>query len=123
MIGILFFVAYSHVKLHHIKDPTSAKSITKFYVHFLSLFFSSLCFISILSQIERHNLHLLHAHLLHFVSVLFFGIILPKYFIRQNLNLKFYLNIYHHQPPPVLPWQIQENFDLGSVKLNIAKMK
>ena len=121
--GVLFFVIYSHLKLHHIKDPEPAKSMKKFFVHFIFLMFTSIAFFSFLSQIERHNLPILHAHSIHFVSILFFSVILPKYFIRQNPNLNLYVSIYHHQPPPVLPWELENNFDLGSVKLDVAKMK
>ena len=51
-----------------------------------------------------------------FNSTLFF-ILIPKYYICQNHNLKLYVSVYHHHPPPVLPWQLPDNFDLKSVKL------
>ena len=44
-------------------------------------------------------------------------ILVPKYYISQNRNLKLYASVYHHYPPPVLPWQLPDNFDLKSVKL------
>lgn len=50
-------------------------------------------------------------------------IIVPKYYVRQNRNLKLYVNVYHHIPPPVLPWQLPENFDLKSVKLTCVSHK
>ena len=44
-------------------------------------------------------------------------ILVPKYYINQNRNMKLYASVYHHHPPPVLPWQLPDNFDLKSVKL------
>ena len=44
-------------------------------------------------------------------------ILIPKYYICQNHNMKLYVSVYHHHPPPVLPWQLPNNFDLKSVKL------
>ena len=48
-------------------------------------------------------------------------IVIPKYgIILPNPNLAFYLSVYHHQPPPVLPWQLPLNFKLNSVKLIVV---
>ena len=47
-------------------------------------------------------------------------IIQPRYYISQNHNLKVYLSVYHHQPPPVLPWQLPDDFDPNSVVLTIV---
>ena len=46
-----------------------------------------------------------------------------KYLISQNPNLKLYVSIYHHQPPPVLPWQLADDFELGDIKLIVVKKK
>ena len=44
-------------------------------------------------------------------------ILIPKYFINANENLKLYVSVYHWVPSPILPWQLPENFDPTSVKL------
>ena len=55
--------------------------------------------------------------LLYCFTVAIFGIFLPKYYISQNPSLKIYTNVYHQHPPPILPWQVPENFNPRSVEL------
>ena len=55
-------------------------------------------------------------YVLHIRDILAF-ILIPKYFINQNENLKLYVSVYHLVPAPVLPWQLPSNFDPNSVKL------
>ena len=50
-------------------------------------------------------------------SLFFAFVLVPKYFINQNENLKLYVSVYHLVPAPVLPWQLPCNFDPNSVKL------
>ena len=51
-------------------------------------------------------------------------IIIPRYgMIEPNRNLKLYFSFYHHQPPPVLPWQLPTNFNPNSVKLIVVSSK
>ena len=59
-------------------------------------------------------------HLMYFVVIIFWFIFVPKCYIEQNSNLSFYVSVYHQQPPPILPWQLPNNFDPKSVKLVIA---
>ena len=49
------------------------------------------------------------------------SLLVLKYLISQNPNLKSYVSVYHHQPPPVLPWQLADNFDPGDIKLIVVK--
>ena len=51
------------------------------------------------------------------LGLFFVFILIPKYFISQNENLKLYVSVYHLVPAPVLPWQLPSNFDPNSVKL------
>ena len=60
-------------------------------------------------------------HVKSIITVTITSIIIPKYYINQNPNLKLYVDVYHHQPPPVLPWQLPKNFDQNSVKLICVK--
>ena len=96
--------------LHTIKElkpSTNAFSSTFiFSVIALTLFFgTSINYVKIAPQ----------ASILFNTTFLF--ILIPKYYICQNCNMKLYVSVYHHHPPPVLPWQLPDNFDLKSVKL------
>ena len=68
---------------------------------------------------EMESTTFLHFNIL--LNAIMIFIIFPKYVISQNQNLQLYVRVYHHQPPPVLPWQLPENFDSGSVKLIIVQ--
>ena len=58
-----------------------------------------------------------HLHFINISHVAVLCILVPKCYINQDPLLKFYVSVYHHQPPPVLPWQLPENFQHDSVKL------
>ena len=86
----------------------------------------AICFVGIAflttNIILRHgyemNIIFLHFNILLHTIIIF--ILLPKYIISQNQNLQLYVSVYHHHPPPVLPWQLPENFDSGDVQLTIV---
>ena len=63
-----------------------------------------------------------HLHVFTIILCTFLFILVPKYHISQDPILKFYVSVYHHQPPPVLPWQLSENVD-PNVKLIIVNPK
>jgi hypothetical protein len=50
-------------------------------------------------------------HIFYLINMVLFCILLPLYYIKQVPTLKLYVSVYHHQPPPVLPWQVPEHFD------------
>ena len=50
-------------------------------------------------------------HIFYLFNMGLFCILLPLYYINQVPTLKLYASVYHHQPPPVLPWQVPEHFD------------
>ena len=79
----------------------------------LSIFF--LCIIVLFSFIFTWNIYVLHIR--RNLILLFTIIIIPKYFINQNENLKLYVSVYHWVPAPVLPWQLPKNFNSDSVNL------
>ena len=65
------------------------------------------------------NIYVLH---LRFILNFFIAFILiPKYFINQNENLKLYVSVYHWVPAPILPWQLLENNIPNSVNLICVK--
>ena len=43
-----------------------------------------------------------------------------KYYFNQNHNFRLYLSVYHQMPPPVLPWQLPDNFEPNAVVLKIV---
>ena len=87
------------------------------FVYFLILFIS-LSFLPSFQELENTYLHILSI-----LGIVFLFILPPKHYINQNPNLKLYVSVYNHQPPPVLPWQLPSNFDHNSVKLICAKYK
>ena len=119
---IIAFVLRHHMKLHEINDSTSKKSLAKDLIHIIiqCLFLIVLFLVSLDGAQEKY---IFIAHLKHFLLMLYFLIFLPKYYIHQNPSLKLYVNYYHHQPGPILPWQVPKNFDPDSVKLNVIAME
>ena len=107
--------------LRSIEDQTRPKNI-------LSTKSVTLCFLGtaflttniiLRSQYEMENFTFLHFHIL--LNIVMNFVLFPKYVISQNQNLQLYVSVYHHHPPPVLPWQLPENFDSGGIKLTIVQ--
>ena len=119
-LGIVWLLLLHHVNLRSIKEPPkteypwiscSSLKLT-FSLMFLILFQASIVLFSFLFT---WNIYVLHLRFLLNFSIAF--ILIPKYFINQNENLKLYVSVYHLIPAPVLPWQLPRNFDPNSVKL------
>ena len=117
----LCFMMKFQCNLRSIEDQSRPKNI-------LSTKSVTLCFLGIgflttniilRSQYEMENFTFLHFHIL--LNVVLIFVLFPKYVISQNQNLQLYVSVHHHHPPPVLPWQLPENFDSGSVKLIIVQ--
>ena len=118
-----------HCNLHSIQEAIqntrndSWITMSKFKSVF-ALIFANL-FVSILFLIfnfdGNHEILFLHLFVLLHVAILF--IFLMRYVSCQNSNFKLYLSVYHHYPPPVLPWQLPQNFDPTSVKLKLVLYK
>ena len=123
-LAILLLLLLHHVNLHTIKEP--CKTNHSLYLTFLkpetlklTIFFMVLiffiCITMLFSFIFTWNIYVLH---IRSDLILLFGfIIIPKYFINQNQNLKLYVSVYHWVPAPVLPWQLPKNFNPNSVNL------
>ena len=120
-LGILWLSILHHVSLRTIKEPP--KTTRYPYVSYSSLKITiRFIFVILFGAITSHlsflltwNIYVLRIrNLLNFT----FGfIVLPKYFIDQNKNMKLYVSVYHWVPAPVLPWQLPRNFNPKSVKL------
>ena len=119
-LGIVWLLLLHHVNLRSIKEPPkteypwiSCSSLKlPFSLMFLILFQASIVLFSFLFT---WNIYVLHLRFLLNFSIAF--ILIPKYFINQNENLKLYVSVYHLVPAPVLPWQLPSSFDPNSVKL------
>ena len=119
-LGIVWLLLLHHVNLRTIKEPPkteyqwiscSSLKLT-FSLMFLILFQASIVLFSFLFT---WNIYVLHLRFLLNFSIAF--ILIPKYFINQNENLKLYVSVYHWVPAPILPWQLPENNFPFSVKL------
>ena len=123
-LAILLLSLLHRVNLHTIKEPrktnyplylTCLKSETlKLSIFFMFMIFF-LCITMLFSFIFTWNIYVLHIRSNLILSFAF--ILLPKYFINQNENLKLYVSVYHWVPAPVLPWQLPKNFNTDSVNL------
>ena len=124
-LAILLLWLLQHVNLRTIKEPPKTNyppyltylkpgtlKLTTFFM--LTIFFLN-CVTMLFSFIFTWNIYVLH---IRNISILLFAfIIIPKYFINQNKNLKLYVSVYHWVPAPVLPWQLPKMFNPNSVNL------
>ena len=123
--GDLFFVFIFHCNLRTIEEPVPTTSRSNSLMKFLSRFkvvfavTSGITFVSVVFLIFNfdgsHDIIWLNVFLLVHTIIIF--IFIPRYYFSQNPNFKLYLSFYHHQPPPVLPWQLPSDFDPNSVIL------
>ena len=128
-IGILSFVVIFYCKLHSIKETTHSKrndswmAFSRFKYIFVLI--TAILFVSIIFLIfnfdDNNDIVFLNGFLLIHTAIIF--IFITRHHFSQNPNFKLYLSIYHHQPPPVLPWQLPYNFDPNSVKLKFVLYK
>ena len=101
-------------KLHTIKDTSSKKP----HLHYILFTVTFTTLISLaFGVIDDVGNIAIKTRFLYCFIVTIFGIFLPKYYISQNPSLKLYVSVYHHHPPPVLPWQLPDNFNPNSVEL------
>ena len=119
--GILWLLVLHHVNLRTIKEPPkttrypymSYKSLKLTVCSIFVIIFLAITIL--LSFLFTWNIYVLRIRNLLIFTLAF--ILLPKYFINQNKNMKLYVSVYHWVPAPVLLWQLPINFDPNSVKL------
>ena len=117
-----------HCKLHTIPDNSLEDGLKKYsnisslvFIMGFGVFAQYVFYFFIPSENKSHNeIDIILHHFLYLILSTFWFIFVPKCYIKQNSNLSFYVSVYHQQPPPVLPWQLPNNFDPKSVKLEIA---
>ena len=120
-LGILWLSILHHARLHTIKElpkttryPFVSYSSLKITISFMFVILF-VAITSLLSFLFTWNIYVLRIRNL--LTFTFVFILLPKYFIDQNKNLKLYVSVYHWVPAPVLPWQLPRNFNPNSVNL------
>ena len=118
-LGILFYLLVFYCKLHSIKDSSTRKPCSYFILFlFCLIVLLLLVFILVFFPTEHFKGdNIIITNIIYHVTLSIFVIILPKYYISQNPCLNLYVSVYHKQPPPILPWQLPENFDSDKVKL------
>merc|ERR1719266_644101 len=103
------------------KESTeSQESLAKYYVYIIICSFLACITFTLFSKLQHATV--LIAHFVHLMSFTLFWIVLPTYYIHQNSNLKLYVKTHLHYPPPILPWQLPEDFNPGSVRLYVVKI-
>ena len=118
-LAILALLLHFHVNLRTIMEPIKTRNSwisysQKFTISFMFLTF----FLAVavpLSFLFTWNIYVLRIR--NILTLALASILIPKYFINANENLKLYVSVYHLVPAPVLPWQLPSNFDPNSVKL------
>ena len=123
-LGILWLLLLHQVNLRTIKEPPKTKypwiSCSSLKLTFSLMFLILFQAITLLfSFLFTWNIYVLHLRFILNFSIAF--ILIPKYFINQNENLKLYVSVYHWVPAPILPWQLQENNIPNSVNLICVK--
>ena len=121
IFGILWLLSVFHRKLHSIREQPSTRNspILRYLSSKFVIFCIVVTFIIGVSTLfpfhESPNIYFLHINNILIVTIV--AILIPKYYINQDPNMKLYVSVYHCQPPPVLPWQLPRNFNHNSVKL------
>ena len=108
------------VNLRTINEPPKTRyfwiSYSSLKLSFFSLFLILIVTAAVLFPfLFQFNIYVLHIK--DILSLFFTFVLIPKYFIKQNENLKLYVSVYHLVPAPVLPWHLPSNFDPNSVML------
>ena len=120
--GILWLLFKFNRNVHMIRDPQTSTNnpwLSASFFKFFIIFFTTFS----LNLLIPHTFTYPYSHVQPLLSLLCIQIALTKCYINQNNNLRLYVSVYHLQPPPVLPWQLPENFDPNSVKLVFIKYK
>ena len=127
ILGNMLFLLTFKRNLHSMVEPEPSRPLPQkslilrnLPTSYLSSFILLVAFILFSCVQEFQNTYFLHITSLMFIAIA--GIVVPKHYISQDPILKFYVSVYHKQPPPILPWQLPENVD-PNVKLIVTKLK
>ena len=119
-VGILILLLKFRFNLRSLDEQEQSRNSIK--VKFIYVCFAIFSLVTASVLIMTYNNNLFIRHLFNLLNIVIFCICIPKYFINRNENLKLYASVYHHYPPPVLPWQLPSKFDSNSVKLLYVKL-
>ena len=120
-VGTLIFLLKFRFYLHSLDEQDQSRNSK--IVKFISVCFAIFALVTASVLISNfNNDNLFFQHLINLLNIFILCICIPKYFINRNENLNLYVNVYHHHPSPVLPWQLPSNFDSNSVKLLYVKL-
>ena len=119
-VGILLLSLLHHVNLRTIEELPKPRLLWISYSSlklkiFLMVLIVFMAMTALFTSIVTWHIYVVHIR--NISSFFFVFILIPKYFINQNENLKLYVSVYHLVPAPILPWQLPSNFDPKSVKL------
>ena len=122
-LGIRLLLLLQHINLRTINERPKPKYQRISYASLkltISFIFVMLfqAITMLLSVFFTWNIYVLHIR--NILSLFYDFILIPKIFINQNQNLKFYVSVYHWVPAPLLPWQLPKNSNLNSVKVVCA---
>ena len=126
IFGNLSFVITFQCCLYSIREQQSTRQSRIF--SFLSSHFLISCYLMAIFLFSSmftlfYDVEIYHIHIINITHTTVLCILVPKFQINQDPVLKLYVSVYHHQPPPVLPWQLPKDFPHDSVKLICAKPK
>ena len=119
-MGVLLLSLLHRLNLRTIKEPPKTRYLWISYSSLKFTFFAMFLILILAATVLFPFLFQFNIYVLHIkdiLSLFFTFVLIPKYFIKQNENLKLYVSVYHLVPAPVLPWQLPSNFDPNSVKL------
>ena len=119
-LGILLLLLLQRINLRTINERPKPKYQRISYASLkltISFMFVMLfqAIIMLLSIFFTWNIYVLHIR--NILSLFCDFILIPKFFINQNQNLKLYVSVYHWVPAPILPWQLPKNYNLNTVKV------
>ena len=127
IFGNISFMITFHCCLYSIREEPSTRKPQIFSYIFSPFFiFCYLMAIFLFLPIFTHFYMIENFYILQIINILHVTIVyilVPSYNINQDSLLKFYVSVYHHQPPPVLPWQLPKNFHHDSIQLICAQPK
>ena len=97
--------------LPYIRNPLESYSQQSLIGFFVMVFYITVRLVYLTLDIHDKENLIIDDHIFYLLNMVLFCILLPLYYINQVPALKLYVSVYHHQPPPVLPWQVPEHFD------------
>ena len=118
-LGILLLLLLQRINLRTINERPKAKyqRISYASLKLIISFMFLMLFQAIIMLLSIFFTNIYFLHIRNILSLFCDFILLPKFFINQNQNLKLYVSVYHWVPAPILPWQLPKNYNLDTYKV------